>query len=142
MSLDSQKVSNLHVNTMPNKFWATGWYLDGWLEEVAGWEDGLGQTKIPQPLKISPKLYTMLSLWDRQFWDGRADNLEAQAQGPLQAKPEMAISKEMAVERISSMDGYRDEFKMAFGDDNITFKRIADAIGAFERTLRLQPSRI
>ncbi|NPA60824.1 MAG: cytochrome-c peroxidase [Epsilonproteobacteria bacterium] len=99
---------------------------------------GDGWTTNPHHLN-SPTVYNAVFM-DRQFWDGRADNLEAQAQGPLQAKPEMAISKEMAVERISSMDGYRDEFKMAFGDDNITFKRIADAIGAFERTL-VTPSR-
>lgn len=77
---------------------------------------------------------------ERQFWDGRDPDLEAQAQGPMQAEPEMAISKEMAVKRISSMSGYQEQFKKAFNEDNITFKKIADAIGAFERTL-VTPSR-
>ncbi len=53
----------------------------------------------------------------------------------MQAEPEMAISKEMAVNRIVSMPQYKQDFISAFGDDKITFKRIADAIGAFERTL-------
>jgi cytochrome c peroxidase len=87
----------------------------------------------------SPTVYNAVFM-DRQFWDGRDPDLEAQAQGPMQAPPEMAISKEMAVKRINSMAGYKDEFKKAFGDNNITFKRIADAIGAFERTL-VTPSR-
>jgi cytochrome c peroxidase len=82
----------------------------------------------------SPTVYNAVFM-DRQFWDGRDPDLEAQAQGPMQAEPEMAISKEMAVERISSMPAYKAEFKAAFGDDTITFKKIADAIGAFERTL-------
>ncbi len=33
------------------------------------------------------------------------------------------------------MPQYKQDFISAFGDDKITFKRIADAIGAFERTL-------
>ncbi len=87
----------------------------------------------------SPTVYNAVFM-DRQFWDGRDADLEAQAQGPMQAAPEMAISKEMAVKRISSMSGYKEQFKSAFGDENITFKKIADAIGAFERTL-VTPSR-
>jgi cytochrome c peroxidase len=82
----------------------------------------------------SPTVYNAVFM-DRQFWDGRDPDLEAQAQGPMQAAPEMAISKEMAVSRISSMPEYKSMFKDAFGSDEITFKKIADAIGAFERTL-------
>ncbi len=82
----------------------------------------------------SPTVYNAVFM-DRQFWDGRDPDLEAQAQGPMQAAPEMAISKEMAVDRINSMPTYKAEFKEAFGDDKITFKKIADAIGAYERTL-------
>jgi len=72
---------------------------------------------------------------ERQFWDGRDQDLEAQAHGPMQAEPEMAISKEMAVKRISSMAGYQEQFKKAFNEDNITFKKIADAIVTFLKAL-------
>ena len=82
----------------------------------------------------SPTVYNAVFM-DTQFWDGRSPDLEDQAQGPMQAQPEMAISKEMATERISSMKGYKEAFQESFGDDNISFKKIADAIGAFERTL-------
>ncbi len=82
----------------------------------------------------SPTVYNAVFM-DSQFWDGRDKDLEAQAQGPLQAKPEMAISKEMAVARISSMTGYVEQFKDSFGEDDISFKKIADAIAVFERTL-------
>ncbi len=87
----------------------------------------------------SPTVYNSVFM-DRQFWDGRDADLETQAQGPMQAAPEMAISKEMAVKRISSMAGYSEQFKSAFGSEEISFKKIADAIGAFERTL-VTPSR-
>jgi len=111
---------------------------------ATGGVDGVGAaighkwTANPHHLN-SPTVYNAVFM-SRQFWDGRDPDLEAQAQGPMQAPPEMAISKEMAVKRISSMSGYKAQFKEAFGDSNITFKRIADAIGAFERTL-VTPSR-
>ena len=88
----------------------------------------------------SPTVYNSVFM-DRQFWDGRDPDLETQAQGPMQAEPEMAISKEMAVDRLSSMPIYKQRFKEVFGTDNIEFKNIADAIGAFERTL-VTPARI
>lgn len=87
----------------------------------------------------SPTVYNAVFA-SKQFWDGRSPDLEDQAQGPMQAPPEMAISKEMAVKRISSMPEYVAEFKKAYGDDKITFKRIADTIASFERTL-VTPSR-
>ena len=87
----------------------------------------------------SPTVYNAVFM-EKQFWDGRSKDLEDQAQGPMQAAPEMAISKEMAEKRISSMKEYRDKFKAAYGTDKVTFKKIADAIGAFERTL-VTPSR-
>ncbi len=82
----------------------------------------------------SPTVYNAVFM-DSQFWDGRDPHLEQQAQGPMQAAPEMAISKEMAVARITSMPAYIEEFKKAYGDDKLTFERIADTIATFERTL-------
>jgi cytochrome c peroxidase len=87
----------------------------------------------------SPTVYNAVFMGS-QFWDGRDIDLEKQAQGPIQATPEMAISKEMAVERITSIPSYVKEFKDTYGDDKITFKRIADTIATFERTL-VTPSR-
>ena len=82
----------------------------------------------------SPTVYNAVFM-SKQFWDGRSPDLEDQAQGPMQAAPEMAITKEMAVARISSMPAYKEMFKEAYGSDEITFKKIADTIGSFERTL-------
>ncbi len=82
----------------------------------------------------SPTVYNAVFM-SKQFWDGRSPDLEDQAQGPMQAAPEMAITKEMAVERIASMPEYKAMFKKAYGSDEITFKKIADTIGSFERTL-------
>lgn len=76
-----------------------------------------------------------------QFWDGRSPNLADQAQGPMQADPEMASPKELVVKRVTSIPSYVDAFKKAYGEDvKITFEKIADTIAVFERIL-VTPSR-
>lgn len=88
----------------------------------------------------SPTVYNSV-LNDVQFWDGRSPHLEDQAQGPIQAGPEMAAPKELVVERVTSIPAYVDEFKAAYGDNvKISFAKIADTIAIFERTL-ITPSR-
>ncbi len=78
-----------------------------------------------------------------QFWDGRAKDVEEQAQGPILNPKEMAIPhKDFAVKRIASIPEYVELFKKAFpGEKNpVNYVNIAKAIAAFERTL-MTPSR-
>ena len=83
----------------------------------------------------SPTVYNAV-FNDKQFWDGRSPDLEDQAQGPIQASPEMAATPEHVVKVVTSMPAYVAEFKKAYGNDvKITFKKVADTIGLFERTL-------
>ena len=71
-----------------------------------------------------------------QFWDGRAEDLEAQAKGPLVNPVEMAMeSTEVAVGKIAAVKGYGPLFKAAFGDDKVDIDRIAQAIASYERTV-------
>jgi len=88
----------------------------------------------------SPTVYNSV-LNKVQFWNGRSPHLEDQAQGPIQAGPEMAAPAELVLARVVSMPAYVDEFKKAYGNDvKIDFKLIADTIAVFERTL-VTPSR-
>ena len=83
----------------------------------------------------SPTVYNAV-FFGSQFWDGRAKDLEAQAQGPTLAHPEMAATKKHIVKVVKSMPEYVKEFKEAYGDNvKITFEKITDTIGNFERTL-------
>lgn len=73
-----------------------------------------------------------------QFWDGRAADVEEQAQGPILNPIEMAIPDgDAAVERIASMPEYVELFEQAFPDEpeSLSYDNVANAIGAFERTL-------
>lgn len=75
-----------------------------------------------------------------QFWDGRSPHLADQAQGPMQAMPEMASAPESIVQKITSIPEYVQRFAKAYPNQKITFTKIADVIGVFERTL-ITPSR-
>ena len=88
----------------------------------------------------SPTVYNAV-FFQAQFWDGRSPDLEDQAQGPMQAGPEMASPKKLVEDRINSIPEYVQEFKKAYGNDvKIDFKTITATIGIFERTL-VTPSR-
>lgn len=82
------------------------------------------------------------SLRIAQFWDGRAADVEAQAQDPILAGVEMAATKELVLERLNSIPQYVERFKKAFPNEKmpLTYENIANAIGAYERTL-ITPSR-
>ncbi len=95
---------------------------------------GHGWTANPHHLN-SPTVFNSV-FFSSQFWDGRDPHLEAQAQGPIQAAPEMAATKEHVVATVTSIPGYVDEFKSAYGDDvKINFAKVTDTIATFERTL-------
>jgi len=83
----------------------------------------------------SPTVYNAV-FFDAQFWDGRDPDLEKQAQGPIQAAPEMSATKEHVVATVNSMPEYVEAFKKAYGKDvKITFEKVTDTIANFERTL-------
>ncbi|HEX5329331.1 cytochrome-c peroxidase [Sulfuricurvum sp.] len=88
----------------------------------------------------SPTVYNAV-FYSQQFWDGRSPHLEDQAQGPIQAGPEMAAPKAFVEGVVNSMPEYVAMFKKAYGKDvKIDFAKVADTIAVFERTL-VTPSR-
>lgn len=70
-----------------------------------------------------------------QFWDGRAQTLEAQIIVPVTNPDEMGMTADLLVQRIRGIKGYAPLFAAAFGDSAISFERIAKAIATFERTI-------
>ena len=92
-----------------------------------GWQKG--------PRNAPTALNAVLN--EAQFWDGRADDLKAQAKGPIQAGVEMNSTPENVVKTLNSMPEYVALFKKAFpGDkDPVSFDNMARAIEVFEATL-------
>lgn len=85
----------------------------------------------------SPTVYNA-ALHVAQFWDGRAADVEAQAQGPILASGEMGMpDPEYVIYVLNSIPGYLPLFEAAFPDDAdpINYDNVGRAIGAFERYL-------
>lgn len=76
------------------------------------------------------------------FYDGRANTLEEQIEGPVFSPVEMANeNKSQLVERLAKA-GYRPAFKQIYGDNVLAdaasgFQQITDAIAAYERSHEL-----
>jgi cytochrome c peroxidase len=88
----------------------------------------------------SPTVYNSV-FFKAQFWDGRSPHLADQAQGPVQASPEMAAEPSLVEERINSIAQYIEEFKGAYGENvKVDFDKITSTIATFEKTL-VTPSR-
>lgn len=86
----------------------------------------------------SPVSYNRI-LSDAQFWDGRADSLEAQAVGPIENPIEMGNTHEAAVATVKGIEGYRIQFAKIF-EDGVTIDNIGKAIATFERAIVTGPS--
>jgi cytochrome c peroxidase len=69
------------------------------------------------------------------FWDGRAASLEPQVGIPMADPLEMNQAHEAAVAKLSRDPSYKILFRSAFGSDEITMKRVENALASFERTL-------
>ena len=85
----------------------------------------------------SPVSYNRI-LSGPQFWDGRADSLEAQAVGPIANPIEMGFTHEGVVARLAGMPVYAKQFEKIFGE--LTIDRVGQAIAAFERVIVTGPS--
>lgn len=87
----------------------------------------------------SPSSYNRI-LSGAQFWDGRADSLEAQAVGPIQNPIEMGNTHEAAVATLKKIEGYKLQFDKIFPGEGVTIDNVGKALAAFERTLVTGPS--
>jgi len=70
-----------------------------------------------------------------QFWDGRASTLEDQAKEPIENPIEMGSTHDGVVGKLQGIAGYRPLFGKAFGTEDVTIDRVAQAIACFERTV-------
>lgn len=68
-----------------------------------------------------------------QFWDGRAKNLQEQAQGPITSEVEMAHTFEEIIKILNNTD-YKNKFKRIY-KDGVTKDNITDSLAQFQKTL-------
>jgi len=80
----------------------------------------------------SPTVYNAVFNF-RQFWDGRAANLQEQAAGPVENPVEMANSFQRLIPKLNKTP-YKQQFEAIY-KDGITKTNITNAIAEYEKTL-------
>ena len=82
------------------------------------------------------------TLWNaaynhKQFWDGRAEDLEDQARGPITSDIEMNENPDTLVSELKDIPEYARRFDAAFGGgaSAVTLENVLKAVASFERTL-------
>jgi cytochrome c peroxidase len=73
-------------------------------------------------------------------WDGHFRDLESVAMGPITAADNMGLSESAMIERLSAVPAYGDAVAAAFGDRNVTRRRIELALATFERSIVSTPA--
>jgi cytochrome c peroxidase len=76
----------------------------------------------------------------RQFWDGRADTLEDQMEGPMLSAIEMGSTWDETLGKLRQDPAYAAEFKAAFAD-GLQSRNVRVAIAEFERSLSTPDAR-
>ncbi len=106
----------------------------GWSDEVptskaVGFQGRVGPRNSPTILNSA--------FQKKQFWDGRAKSLEAQALGPIEADVEMNMPLDMLIPKLNKIQGYKELFAKAYPESKgvITKEYLAKAIASFERTV-------
>jgi cytochrome c peroxidase len=85
-----------------------------------------------QGTRNAPTVYNAVFNF-RQFWDGRAKNLAAQAAGPVENPVEMGFNFPDLIKKLDKT-AYKQEFNTIY-KDGITKHTITDAIAEYEKTL-------
>ena len=76
----------------------------------------------------------------KQFWDGRAETLEEQIDGPIHNDIEMASSWPQVIDKLKQSSEYTERFETLYSD-GMTSDAIKDAIATFEQSLYTPNSR-
>lgn len=76
----------------------------------------------------------------KQFWNGRADSLEAQVEAVVQSPIELGNTWKAVVDTLSNDPGYHAAFNTAY-PDGVTAANVQNALATYERTLLTPNSR-
>jgi len=78
----------------------------------------------------APGIFNMA--WHKELhWDGGINHLEVQPLAPLTARNEMGETVENVIRKLNSDTRYREMFRAAFGDENVTSQRMLKALSQF-----------
>lgn len=71
----------------------------------------------------------------RQFWNGRAESLKSQANGPIHNPVEMGMDSRTIEQRLNAISDYRRAFQRIYASKRVRYDDVIDAIVVFEKAL-------
>lgn len=95
----------------------------------------IGHKNQTNPFHLNTPTVLNAAFSKKYFWNGKSDTLPDQAKGPLQASFEMNSNPKLIQSRILEEEQYLPQFQAAFGSEEVTFERVVEAIGAYEKIL-------
>ena len=103
--------------------------------------DGLPVARGHAGKQLARNTPTLLNVgfYDKYFWDGRANSLEAQALEPIRSPDEMNQDLDELEAELREIPGYVEQFQKVFGAP-VTREGIAHSLAAFQRSLITGPS--
>jgi cytochrome c peroxidase len=101
------------------------------------WSDGQARAigEKQQPLALRSPTLLNVAWVPKLGWDGHFRDLESVAMGPITAPGNMNLPESTMIERLAAIPGYVDAFDAAFGEGEITARKIEFALATFERTI-------
>ena len=105
---------------------------DDGLRVSVGVEGKLGSINAPTVFNVGLNF--------KQFWDGRADTLEHQIDGPVQSPVELGTLWPDVIEKLYVHESYPQRFKALY-PDGISRENVKDALAEFMRSLTTPNSR-
>jgi cytochrome c peroxidase len=107
------------------------------------WTDGKEKSTGHEGAVTKRNSPTIQNSWfyNRLFWDGRARDLQDQAFAPIVSESEMGSDMPDVMRKLRRINGYKDLFKKAFGDEQVDPDRMTEAIAVFEKTIVSSRSR-
>ena len=101
------------------------------------WADGQARAigEKQQPLLLRSPTLLNVAWVPKLGWDGHFRDLESVAMGPITAPGNMNLPESVMIERLAAIPGYVDAFDAAFGEGEITARKIESALATFERTI-------
>ena len=106
-------------------------------QPTLSWSDGLPRAIGEKEIVLPFRAPTLLAVaWTpRLGWDGHFRDLEAVAFGPITAPNNMNLPERVLIERLASIPGYVASFNQAFGEGDISRRKIELALATFERSI-------
>ena len=99
------------------------------------WADGLPRAVGEKQLAFRSPSLIDVAFTELLGWDGKFENLESVAFGPIANPANMNLTEPELIARLSAIPGYLELFELAFGEREVTRRKIELALATFERTI-------